>query len=62
VIPESNPGRANNVPEEDFGGSLVAGIWKKPMTMSVGTPMADTKQRLPDNVLVKRVNAGPLML
>jgi hypothetical protein len=31
VIPESNPGRANNVPDEDFGGLLMV--------------MADAEQR-----------------
>jgi hypothetical protein len=62
VISKSNPGRANIIPDEDFGGPLVAAIWKKPMIMSDGAPMADTEQRLPGDVLVKKGNAGPVML
>jgi hypothetical protein len=41
VVPQSNSGRANS--DEDFGGPLVAAIWKKPMSMSDGAPMADTE-------------------
>jgi hypothetical protein len=60
VVPESNSGRANS--DEDFGGPLVAAIWKKRMSMSDGAPMADTEQRLPSDVLAKRGNTGPVIL